>query len=144
MAAAEAAASLTAGLILNPERAARLVEHSSRDGASPRLPDVIDALIRATWEAEPSGLEYHNEIRRSVSYVVLYHLMALAADEQASAQVRAVAAYKLDFLKRRLENVYSPSAFFATQQIERFQRDPKSIPLPKPAEPPPGQPIGME
>jgi len=31
---------------------------------------------------------------------------------------------------------------FAAAQIERFERDPKVIPIPRPLEPPPGQPIG--
>ena len=31
---------------------------------------------------------------------------------------------------------------WAVAQIERFERDPKVIPVPRPLEPPPGQPIG--
>jgi len=31
---------------------------------------------------------------------------------------------------------------FAAAQIERFERDPKVVTVPRPVEPPPGQPIG--
>jgi hypothetical protein len=144
MSAAETASSLTVSLILNPERATRLIEYAARDSASPSLAEVIDALLNATWKAPPAGTPYGAEVRRTVNHVVLYHLMVLAGNEQAAAQVRAVASSKLNSLKVWLQSASTEAAFYATQQIERFQRDPKIIPIPKPAEPPPGQPIGME
>src|SRR5579864_1406468 len=52
VAAAESAANLTAGLILHPERAARLVEYHAEDASLPGLDEVIDRLIGATWKAE--------------------------------------------------------------------------------------------
>jgi hypothetical protein len=80
----------------------------------------------------------------------LYDLMALAANERASDGVRGIAALKLHELKEWLD---SPAGalqvvpdqshiFFASRQIEQFERDPKRLDLTPPAEPPDGPPIG--
>ena len=49
MAAAETTAGMTVGVILHPERAARLAEYHSRDPGLPGLGDVINRLFEATW-----------------------------------------------------------------------------------------------
>jgi hypothetical protein len=145
--AAEAAADLTAGLLLNPERAARLVQYHAEDADQPGLDEVIDKLLAATWKAKPeTGLA--EQVRRAVDSVVLYHLMALAANENAPAQVRATAFFKLNTLRDWLNNSSVPDdsliAFrqFSAAQIKRFLDNPKQISVPRPPEAPPGQPIG--
>jgi hypothetical protein len=147
--AAESAADLTVGLILHPERAGRLVQYHAQDSAMPGIGEVIDRLIAATWKAEPApGLS--GEVQRVIDSVVLYHLMALAANESASEQARAIAYDRLDLLKQALSGLApnDPAARahyrFAVAQIDRFQKNPKEIPVPKPLEAPPGQPIGCE
>jgi hypothetical protein len=147
--AAESAASLTVGLILNPERDARLVQYHAEDSSLPSLDEVIDRLMGATWKAEPAvGLG--GQVQRTVDTVVLYDLMALSANEQASPQSRATALAKLVAL-REWANGQNPAdaglkAFyqFGAAQIRRFENNPKEIGIPKPAEAPPGQPIGEE
>jgi hypothetical protein len=98
--AAEAAASLTVDLLLHPERAARLVEHYSRDPDAPGLVEVLDRVISSTWKTSHED-GYHAEIQRVVNNVLLYRLMGLALNEEAAASVRAVAYLKLDELKDR-------------------------------------------
>lgn len=145
----EAAASLTIGLILDPERDARLVQNHARDPRAPSLADVMDQLLAATWRA-PQASGYQAEIQRTVDYVVLDDLLRLAANEQAAPQVRALARLKLTDLKdwlltglrqRPEENRRAQSAY-AVSEIEHFEKDPKSVKIPSPVEPPPGQPIG--
>jgi hypothetical protein len=90
------------------------------------------------------------EIANVVDYVVLYDLMALAANERASDKVRAVAWLKLADLKGWLNaplasrrDISDPAhIFFASKQIELFEKDPKRLDLAPPAEPPDGPPIG--
>ncbi len=147
--AAESAASLSVGLILNPQRAARLVEHHAEDSSAPGLTQVVEQLLAATWRATPApGLA--SQVQRAVDSVVLYDLMALAANESAPAQVRAIAFEQLGAL-RSWATKQTPTdeglhAFYtyAAAQIKRFEDNPKEIGVPKPAEPPPGQPIGCE
>ena len=147
--AAESAAALTVGLILNPERDARLVQYHAEDPGLPGLDEVIDRLLAATWKAEPA-MGLGGQVQRTVDSVVLYDLMALSANEKASPQSRATALAKLAAL-RDWSNGQSPAdgslkAFyqFASAQIRRFEANPKEIGLPKPAEAPPGQPIGED
>jgi hypothetical protein len=95
LAPAEAAASLTVGLILNPERAIRLMEHHALDSQSPSLAEVIDKLIESTWKKTPPP-GYLNAIQDEVDNTVLFDLMSLAADENTATQVRAIATLKTD------------------------------------------------
>jgi hypothetical protein len=148
LAPAEAAAQHTLQFLFNPERAARLVEFHARDAANPGLEEVFDAVLAATWKA-PHGAGYAAEIGKIVDDVVLYDLMALAANERASDEVRAVAALKVHNLKEWLNAAAkTPSdpgrahVFFALRQIDQFEKDPKRLDLTPPAEPPDGPPIG--
>jgi hypothetical protein len=149
LAGPEAAANLTVGLLLEPARTARLVEHHARDDRYPGLDGVLGRLLQATWR-QPAEKGYRGEVRRVVNQVVLYHLMVLAANDDASAQVRALAHAKLDELKGWLEErlKQEPDAgqraqqAFALARINRFLREPARPSIPRPAVSPPGQPIG--
>jgi hypothetical protein len=145
--AAESAAALTVGLILNPERAARLVQYHAEDANLPGLDEVVDRLLAVTWKAEPvTGLAA--QVQRAVDIVVLYDLMVLAANERAPAQVRATALGKLTALREwaaaqaPLDGTLRAFFQFAVAQIRRFETNPREIGIPRPADPPPGQPIG--
>jgi hypothetical protein len=145
--AAEAAANLSIGLVLNPERAARLVEDHAADPAVDGLAQVIDALLAATWRAAPrTGMA--GAVQRTTDSVALFHLMSLASNADVPEPVRGIAFSKLRELRGWLER--TPAAEpqmralgeFAAAQIKRFEENPKEVNVPKPAEPPPGQPIG--
>jgi hypothetical protein len=150
LAAAETASDMTIALLLNSERAARLVEYHSRDAQQPSFQEVTERLLETTWKA-PHGSGYSAAIQRQVDGVVLYRLMELAADESASEQVRAIAYFKLNQLLEWLKaqskktNIEEQLAhqMLAISQIERFQKDPGKIPVTKPEAPPAGAPIGM-
>jgi hypothetical protein len=145
----EAAANLTVGLILDPERDSRLVENHGRDPQALSLADVMDQSLTSTWQA-PQAIGYEAEIQRTVDDVVLHDLMRLAANEQAAPQVRALALLKLADLKdwlraglrQRPEQNRRAQFAYAVSEIEHFEKDPKSIKIPPAFEPPPGQPIG--
>jgi hypothetical protein len=142
--AAEAAANLTIGLILNPQRAARLEQQHAETQAIDGLAGVIDRLLAATWRS-PADSGPRGAVQRTVNSVALYHLMALAANAAASEPVRAVAFSKLHALRISLEATpHDALADFAIAQIRKFESEPKEVNVPKPAEPPPGQPIGCD
>jgi hypothetical protein len=135
VAAAEAAADLTVSLILNPQRAARLIQYHAQNQQNPGLDEVVETLFRATWQSQPrSGLEA--QVAQATGNVVLIRLLGLAVDPSASAEVRSVATAQVEKLK---SSVHAP---YAQSLIAAFERDPKQLQLPTPAEPPPGQPIG--
>jgi hypothetical protein len=145
----ESAANITLYLILQPERAARLVEFHARDNKLPGLSETIDRLFQTTWKA-PIETGYRSEIRRTVDMLALYYLMNLTANEQAASQVRAIGYEKLDNLKawlRTQENITKNTDqkahfVYAISEIDRFQKDPKQIHITPPLEVPPGAPIG--
>jgi hypothetical protein len=148
MAPAEAAADMTVSMLLNPERATRLVEYHARNAKNPGLEDVIDRLLSATWKAAPIADSRLAETARSIDNVVLYRLMTLVANnEQALEQARAIAFLKLDDLRKYLlakvttDTALKAHYLFAATQIKRFQDDPKQIGVNKPAEAPDGPPI---
>ncbi len=151
LAPAEAFANHVSDFLLNQERAARLVEFHARDARNPGLDEVLDKILQATWKA-PMRSGYEGEIQHVVNMVILNDLMALAAGERASNQVRAIAEYRLELLKRSLNDQRLQSrsmeqtAFlnYAENQIKRFQDDPKKMNLTKPNDPPDGQPIGTD
>lgn len=143
LSAAEAVANMTVGLILHPERAARLVEYHARDKRHPGLAEVIDKLTQSTWKSR-HGTGYHAAIKRVVDSVVVYNLMGLIANENAHTQVRAVALLKLDELRNWLKQQMSTTKdesqrahfAFAILQMERFLENPTKVTYPKPIEPP--------
>ncbi len=149
-AAAETAANLTIGLILRPERAARLVEYHSRRKEVPGLNEILDKLISSTWKSS-SESNYLMEIQRVVNNVLLYNMMILAVDDGVSSQVRAVTMLHLDKLKnwlhQQVKSVKDESQkahyLYALSQITQFQIDPSKVKLAAPSRPPQGAPIGM-
>jgi hypothetical protein len=151
LAPAEAAAEHTLQFLFNPERGARLVEFHARDAGNPGLEEVLDAILTATWKA-PHGEGSKGQIANAVDMVVLYDLMALAANDHASDEVRAIASFELHGLKGWLNaplagrQLISDQAHisFASWQIEQFEKDPKQISVTPPAEPPDGPPIGAD
>jgi hypothetical protein len=153
LAAAETAAHQTIGLMLNPERAARLVEYHARDAKNPGLDEVLSRLLAATWDApratSGSTAGYDAAIQDVVKDVALYHLMMLAANDQASTGARAGAWSALEKLrasltKQKTARPYDGQVLEALARIKKFQDDPRAVTLPKPLEPPEGQPIGSD
>ena len=150
LAPAEAIADHVTGFLLNQERAARLVQFHARDARNPGLAEVIDKILASTWKA-PVATGYAGELQRTVDMVVLGDLMSLAANERALNQVRAIASWKLDQLKKWVnaqsrmttDQNHRAFMFYSLEQIKRFQEDPKKMNLTPPQAPPDGQPIGM-
>jgi hypothetical protein len=146
--AAESAADMTINLLLNAERAARLSQHHAEDASEPGLGEVIDKLLAATWKA-PDAPGLAGETQRAIDMVALYRLMALAANESAPGEVRAIALAKLTALR----DWTPPSGAapemtalhrFAASEIKRFETNPHEIGLPRPPLAPPGMPIGED
>jgi hypothetical protein len=150
LAPAEAAAQLTFSALFEPGRAARLVEQSVRDSHQPSLDETIETALNATW-LTPAGADYAGEIQRSVDGVLLAQLLALAAEPDTTAQVRAVATARLMALRGWLERSANAAGnpaqqahyVYGARLIAQFLDNPKDFIAPRVPVPPPGQPIGM-
>ena len=146
---AESAANLTLALLFNPERATRLAQNHDRFSEQPGLAEVIDATLRATWKA-PRETGAAGATQRTVEAATLEHLLALAADMQASAEARDIARQQAVALRVWLEHP-TGAANDATDRATReaavariaaFERSPEKFTPANGAVAPPGMPIG--
>jgi len=148
IAAATIAADFAVSGLLNPNRAARLIEFHSRDNGNPDFKEVVDALIAATWKSPVAKNAYHAEIARAAQSLTVSELMELAADSSAAPQVRAVATEALRglsaWLKLPASAGINPAHRNATRDdIERFLARPDAVrKQTAPLATPPGDPIG--
>lgn len=152
VAAAVISADLAVSRLLEPRRAARLIQFNALDKSNPDFGDVVEALLARTWREPVPRDPYHAAVQRAVQSLVVTRLMDLAADDTASPQVRGVATEGLRWLMQgdtvRGGNVASleptQAHLNAThEEIERFLARPdaprKRTPPPST---PPGDPIG--
>jgi Met-zincin/Domain of unknown function (DUF5117) len=149
IAAAEAAADNTLSYLLNPERAARLIEYQARDEHQPGLLPVLDSLVARTWKA-PLQPGYKGELQIVVDNLTLKRLLALAADPRNAENVRGEALLTITDLSIWMglqvvgaQGKWKGALYYGLNQIAAFSRDPDKF-IPQPAlEMPPGAPIGM-
>lgn len=150
LAAAEAAANHSLAFLLDAQRASRLVEFSARNEKFPGLGEVLDKLIDATWKTKSTST-YHAEIGRLVQSRSLQHLMVLGRDANATGQVRAMVALKLNQLRDWMESqtksknneANAAHYFMSMKLIDAYMDDPdewKALPV---VRMPDGSPIGM-
>lgn len=158
--AAAIAADLAVSALLQPERAARLIDYHARDAANPDFADVAEALLRQVWYYPASAKPANSRaaaVLGAVQDLVVTRLMDLASNGDASPAVRAAASGRLRDLRDRLRKRPSTAAagpaagvgmpadhLRATiENIDRFLARPdapykRTPPLPVP----PGDPIG--
>src|SRR5687768_1714271 len=93
--AARTLAQMVVDLILQRERAARLVQFATRPGPQLTLPAVIDSLVNASLRRPPSGSPKLAAIQRVVHRAVTDRMILLAADSAAAPEVRGIVELKL-------------------------------------------------
>lgn len=144
LAAAQASTEFSLSFLLHPDRASRLVEFGARHNTL-SLQDVTGQLIEQTWKSRrQDGLA--GQVQLQTEQVVLTHLMALAQDENASYQARAIATSALADIrqhvtsqaKRTRDAGYKAHLDFALARMEK----PEEVKPTKVLSLPPGAPIG--
>jgi len=149
VAMAETAANLTSGLLLNSNRAARLVLQNARDESLPGLGDLFGTLFENSVLMNPST-GYTGTIHRAVNVSVLRNAIQLAADDSATPDVQAMTKMTLQNLASELNSRSSDADTMAWQahysylagMIRSFMDDPASFSAPEAPYTPPGSPIG--
>jgi hypothetical protein len=141
---AETAADLPVSLILNADRANRLVEYSARTG-NLSLEEVLDELINSSWKQNsPNG--YMGAVHRTVKHVVLKNMFELAASNSASPVTKAIVHDKLTDLKVQLSLQMNddPDSKYGVHLIDQFFANPSEFETEDAPAPPPGSPIGSD
>jgi hypothetical protein len=148
VAPATAAAAATLRFLLQPERAARMIQQKALDPSLPGFTEVIHHVTQATFGLDVRD-SYQAEVSRAVERVFIDRLMALAASAPM-AQVRAEAQYALEEMAVWLAEASDTAAAgdkahyrLLRSDIGRFMERPHA-PVTAPDSPsmPPGSPIG--
>ena len=147
--AARSLSQMVVDMILQRERAARLVQFATRAGQQLTLPVVIDSLVAATWRGPATSMK-QAAILRVAQRAVTDRLILLAADSTASPDVRAIVDLKLAGLMTEARNRSMGGAFETrahwsaiARDIDRWLND-GQLPAMTPALPaPPGDPFGI-
>ena len=137
------AAGHTVAMVLEPTRAARLVQQHTFDPSLPGLEEVLEGLFEASMGAS-ANTEYQAEVKRAVEGVVLARVMWLARNA-SMPQVRAISSA---LLRRSHSELLSRGQSEAHAQmlagdIQRFLDRPGEVVTDRVApSAPPGSPIG--
>ncbi len=125
------------------------MEYHQRDATLPGLHEVLEAALRATWRAPAeSGLAQAVKLR--VEHVMLRHLLALGASDEASPLVRAIVGDVVGALRETLAQMPGAADADAVTQahrraalaeIDAFTANPAPFREPRTLAPPPGTPI---
>jgi len=151
LSAARTLSAMVTEQILDAERAARLVAFGDRQPNALTLPEVLETIIKATWDAPDAGTPALKSIQRVTRREALDAMMMLGGNANATPDVRAVVLQRIGKLADQLQNKSDSDPVAAAvyaqtrDDIRRFLANPtanapKSSALPQP----PGAPIGMQ
>jgi len=147
--AARSLATMIVDGALNRERAARLVAFAGRQEEPLTLVGVVESLLDATWHQRWEADERLAALQGVAQRAVLDRLLALAADEKATPEVRAVAEWALADLVDDIKDQENPNPLgeavrqLAERDITRFlNRTAEETEPSKALEAPLGSPIG--
>ena len=137
------AAGHTVAMVLEPTRAARLVQQHTFDPSLPGLEEVLEGLFEASMGAS-ANTEYQAEVKRAVEGVVLARVMWLARNA-SMPQVRAISSASLRWSHSELlsRGQSEAHAQMLAGDIQRFLDRPGEVVTDRVApSAPPGSPIG--
>lgn len=137
---AQTAADIPLSLLLNPQRANRLVEYGAREN-NLSLEEVIEEILEHSWERDMDN-NYHDAIQQVINHLVVVNLIKLHASNQANPLTKAIVFNKLTELLEDLEDKNTAMAQHAATMIDRYLDDPTEFEIPDSISPPPGSPIG--
>lgn len=145
--AATIAADLAISGLLEPSRAARMIEFNAQNAKYPHFKETVDALVAQIWKTPVSTNNYYAAITGAEQNLLAQRLMDLAGNAEAAPQVRATAneaLYQLnESLKVNLRRASDGQQRLIQQDIERFLTRPDTPRVKTPALPvPQGDPIG--
>jgi len=145
--------------LLDPERAARLIAFADRQEGALTLPEVLDAILKSTWEAPRDSEPRDRSLRRVAQRTALEAMMILGAHPKATPEARAMVMQQLVELRGALAGRHDTDRLAeahlrqAERDITAYLSNPSAV-APKSAGPvwggsprsrnplPPGAPLG--
>ena len=149
VAMAETAAELTSSLIFNPQRAARLMNQSALNPELFGLADVMEVVINETILGD-APTEYYGTIQRAVNLAVFRNAVQLAANENASPDVKAVSNLAMMELRDSFASLITETNdplwrahyTYLHKLADDYLANPADFTSPPAPYTPPGSPIG--
>jgi hypothetical protein len=139
---ARSIAEIVFGGLLDPERLARADSIHHFDNASPSADEVISSLVKSTFSSAGTGAPKSSDLSDVVQSQLADQLMILAADDNATPEVRSEAWTAINSIYTTTKASRSGASGSIARSIEAFMRDPKqNVPKLKPSGAPPGPPI---
>ena len=146
--AVETASEMTLNLLLNPQRASRLIAHKSLNKNQLGLVELMDELVAKTINKKHKD-SYSQELQNVINLKVLEQLFYLASYKNQYQQVNAIVLFKLDEIKSILKNNNSQGIqkiydIAMIKMIDGFVKNPTSFKKSKAPKIPDGSPIGSD
>ena len=141
MSAAITASDMTLGLLLNPERANRIIQQKSLDENQLSLDEVLYEVIINSFGKTFSDT-YKNEVQQLINERVFIHLMNLASNDKSFLQVkwRTNEAINSVISKKRTP-LYFP---YFESMLKEFREHPEKFKISATPKIPDGSPIGND
>tara|TARA_R110002072_G_scaffold118631_1_gene250623 strand:+ start:26664 stop:29075 length:2412 start_codon:yes stop_codon:yes gene_type:complete len=139
--AAATASDMTLSLLLNPERANRLIQQKALQPENIGLTEVLEQLITTTFSSE-SPSEYIREVNQTIQFVTLQHMLNLVASNRSIPQTKAIVNESLDDLYKDLSRNRDAFSAQLAREITEFRDDPEDFEAIEPSKIPDGSPIG--
>jgi hypothetical protein len=132
------AARLLAGSVLEPllaaDRAARVIALSDREPGALTLPEILQAVAVATWDAPRDATSRERSLRRVAQRAALDALMMLGANPQVTPEARAVVMSEIVRVQKSLPQRTDEDAMGeahlrqAERDIARYLSNPAAAP----------------
>ena len=139
--AATTASEMTLSLLLNAQRANRLVQQKAMDKNALSLEDVMEQIMDVSFK-NLKGSSYEKEILNSVQFLYVEHLMQLAVSDQSIPQVKAIALEGIRKVSKKINDKSTPFEMFLLSEISKFNRAPEKFKKLTTPKIPDGSPIG--
>ncbi|TXE17288.1 zinc-dependent metalloprotease [Psychroserpens burtonensis] len=144
MSAAVTASDMTLKLLLNSQRANRIIQQKSLDNKQLGFDDLLQHVLEASFGKRYNDV-YKDEIQQLINERVLLHVMNLAVSDQSIFQVKAKANDAINSLSRDyLADKKKPSQYAAqfAMLIKEFREHPEKFKIENAPKIPDGSPIG--
>lgn len=138
--AANTASDMTLKFLLHPQRANRLILQKSLDDKQLSLEDVIDALLKHSFDVAPIN-SYYSEIQHQINANVMKYLMNLATHDESYFQTKAIANKTIMRLATKFLNFEAIDMQYGIM-IKEFYEHPEKFKLKSSPKIPDGSPIG--
>jgi hypothetical protein len=139
--AVASASDMTLRLLLNPERANRLVEQHAISEKNLGLDGVLNPLIEHCFKIK-MNTSYEEEVCNTIQYRLLQNLFNLISSAKSIAQVKAIANKNLDDLISLLNDDNNTFNKQLLREINEYRKHPEKFKTFKTPKIPDGSPIG--